>query len=1116
MSSQTVYFTNPAIISGLVNGSTSMSGSISTLQQQITTVCVTGSFTAQANFRYQYTLPFKWSGSVVTVVCTLPASPADGATVTLVDGNYFYGWGNTFYNCRVDGNGKAIVGNLQQIVGGTTSNLFKWRGQTIQLVYSASQGVWNSTAQGNAISKEADPYTGWWECMTRIWNPDTANFKPSQTAFLTIDATQYPIVVQFVEGMSKDNLMKLSDYTMTCYEATGPSVSNPYSRYLARILGSYVLGGPESSFANNNVETLCFVGASYNYIGITYGNNASRQARGAPLTTYRRIDNLANSSVNEPNPFQPIDLQGGEFFGQSLLDPVWMIKKYFEQMEYNMCIGNSNLQTYAIDYYSRQQALEDLLSPQGLTFEVPIEMVRRSHYCAGNNNWPNYWATIPTGSTLLTDICCSYTHYATPGSNVTISGFTGDWTDLNGEYINGVSWVDWNSSKHNDRRIDFVYTGPATKSSKIITGSATGTAVMWLNKFVLIKDTVNHTGCYETGPYKGFNNVSLGSPKVTVTHKVYKNMPPNEWIAAYKALALYCYGTQSIHDSHIVYFSASNRLGQIISTWSGLNSGFSAPGFTNPTNGKASPMFRNVKSEMNSYLTDFGITYPAAYLQQQQALVNDPYEVAQFITNKQYAQQQELSNNRGTAWFNYCETGTLKGLYCAFDGSAPVTPIQQYFSTTINKQNKSNPAIIGGTTIVGELFALPQPYATGSQYYPLYSHTTGPNSSIWIAGNTTTAFSSAVANPDVVVGKIRSELVGGKTAMYLSINQFANSNIAQQMGSNYKDFAPSGFTGPAELTSLELWGTRGAQYQLWSVISKYMNSFTGSTGAAGPDIVIVDIRSCIGGQVRFDAFMSMFGADRFGITVDNTNYFDDGYSSAVINPQTSTGSSPYWTSQVTNGRRFSTPNDAIYNEWKLTQEKIRPQSIMEANFGSNAVIKNCNVVVLVDGATQSGGELAYAYFYGDDGSKNLGNGVKVNIIGERFDGIVSYFSSSNRFTFPVNSRRTTRTSFPQFYLDRGNIMTFSVPTGALAGKAISENITSWNNNSIPTGPNRLVGTAVETALPSDMSCLLYNYGFLEAPANFFITQSRSAPSTSDASTWRDAWLEQAIRQGQYM
>ena len=1100
MSSQTVYFTNPAIISGLVNGSTSMSGSISTLQQQITTVCVTGSFTAQANFRYQYTLPFKWSGSVVTVTCTLPASPADGATVTLVDGNYFYGWGNTFYQCRVNGNGKEINGAIAAL---STSNgeLFNWRGQTIQLVFSQALNSWMSTSQGNAISKAEDPYTGWWELMTKVYMPTLAT--RTKSAYIYIDATQYPIVQTYFEGTNKATLMKTVMGSFTLYEAQGPTGSNPYSRFLSGIANSVVNPtGPLTTFSNSATWNLYFPGASYDYIALS--NRSQYDIQSVSPTTqfiYRRINNPTNTSVNQPSPFQTIDNQGGEFIEQSLYDPAYLFKKLMNEAEISQATMNSNMTNYGLDYYQRKQALDDVLSTQGITFEVPISMVRRSHVFTGANI--GTLTSYTGGSTQLTDICCAFTQYCTPGSTVTLSGFTGDWSDLNGTYVNGVSALNWQSNKENAKRIDYLYTGPADKTTRIITGSATGTSVVWVNRFLLIKDTANHTGCYETGPYAGFNNVPLGNPKVTVTHKVYPGMPPNEWFAAYMALVKYMYTTFT-HATPNLYFNTPQ--GRLITNWSQLSGVANTDYGTiriRPKGGEFSPSTPILKALYQTGINNSGFRTQLYSLLNLGQGLNDPYQSTYFI-NKNISFGNGFTDLPGINFFNYCETGTLKNLYTAFDGSAPTGPFQTYYASTIGTKNLSNTSITGGSTIVGQMFPYRSPYTTGA-YSTMYTNPTAPTGTIWrLAGTNTNNF---------VVGKIRSELCGGKTVMYIYASDFS-SWYAEDMGSRLSVFAPSNFTGPAVISQYPNWKAFGAQYQIFSAVSKYINSFTGSTGGMGPDTVIFDIRNNGGGNDR-QAVLSMFGGERFYV-VDDTLYHDDGYSQKGLKQAISTGSNAYWSAQ-TGGKTFSSPDDFQFKQYKAFWEKLYPDQIMAASFGNDAVIRNCNLIILTNETSASLGEKWPTLFFGDNGDRNIGNGVKVNIIGERTPGNYGFISNTQGITPPTNSKRFNNSSFCSYCYDFAIFDRFTVPTGPLTGYATAEEIPTWNYNNASTGPNALVGQAVNTALPNDFTIPLYDLGLEQnLPPNYYIPQSRANPIFSDATTWRDAWLEQAIRQGQYM
>lgn len=1112
-------------VASLNSSVTSMSGSVSVLTTRSTVLTSTGSFTALANCTYQYLLPIRWSGSL-TVSCTLPASPADGDFVELVDSSdILQGWGNTSYSCRVLAQGTSIIkGDCAYYYPNAFGDLFNYRGMTVRFVYNASLNAWLGSAKGNSISKPDEPYSGWWERITRAAVQGGTNGS-TKSNYVKIDATRYPILFEEYEGNSKETLMKqVSTPALTFFEATGASSSNPYGKVLARISTSYPFyytsTGPTLTFTSSTPYFIYFVGASYDYIGINAATPITSKSYGKntyAVSVFRRINISQNKSRDEPIDFNAIDNVGGEFLNDSLYDPVFMFKKLMKQGENMQCAMNSNFNSYSVnDYYIRKQYINDILSAQGVTFSVPIELVRKSHVFTGANLYPSTNPAYTGGSTMLTDICCAFSQYCAPGSNVTLSGFSGSWAGMNGYYPNGVSAFSWQTNKENAGRMDFLYGNALTYTSlraeRVFTGSATGTALSWVNRFMLLKDTSDPSYLAETtGAYKGYAaKPTIGdTPTASVVHRVYSGMPLNEWIAVCQATIKYLFN-HGVHMAWNAYFNTVQ--GQIPSDWTQLSSSNTFSQRIRPKGGEFSGQTPLLRSFYSAYYND---GRQVTSLNRLNSAINDPYQATDFINNYVLGPgAQTLTDNTVIPLLNYCETGTVKNLYFAYAGGAPTTPVQRFYATS---RNLDNPSITGGTTIVGGLFPWRLANTTGA-YPTIYTNPAAPTGTIWnLAGSSTN---------DFIIGKVRSELVGGKTVMYIRMSSYGTWVTAA--GAQYSDFTPSNYTGPSDLSSNPWFGSYGANEQVFSVIGKYMNSFSGATGAPGPDGIILDQRANGGGGTARELVMC-FGADRY-VPIRDTNLIDDGYTPAFLGQKFATGANAYWTPKDgASGRTYWTPDDTDFKFYQYYQ-KVRP-SQMELNFGpntpyivdgisrtgANSVVKNCNIVVLGDEAAGSAAENFPLLFFGDNGDKNLGNGVRANIIGERTNGSFGFQPGATEITRPKNSLRFNLSTFPSYAFDSSSTFFSANPSGPTRGKGDGYEDPTFNTNNAPTGPNPLVGTSGQVGLPNDFSLPVYDLGLLAPPSGtYYISQSRPLPSTSDPRSWRDIWFEQSLKQAQYM
>ncbi len=156
---------------------------------------------------------------------------------------------------------------------------------------------------------------------------------------------------------------------------------------------------------------------------------------------------------------------------------------------------------------------------EGLTLTYDIDHVVKS-----TNNQTDYGYGIcdPNG---LTRIHLKQMHYITPGSTITISGFTGNWSVLNGTFTNHIphsfalDMVDQNDNDHMDQ----------TSMKDYALG------------FCLKFDSSNLDSII-FGPKHGWG-IYTGNPKVTVTHQINHEMSYANFIGALLAYHQQVYGT---------------------------------------------------------------------------------------------------------------------------------------------------------------------------------------------------------------------------------------------------------------------------------------------------------------------------------------------------------------------------------------------------------------------------------------------------------------------------------------------------------------------------------------------------------------------------------------------
>ncbi len=193
---------------------------------------------------------------------------------------------------------------------------------------------------------------------------------------------------------------------------------------------------------------------------------------------------------------------------------------------------------------------------------------------------------------------------------------------------------------------------------------------------------------------------------------------------------------------------------------------------------------------------------------------------------------------------------------------------------------------------------------------------------------------------------------------------------------------------------------------------------------------------------------------------------------------------------------------------------MRP-SLVETNF-PGSVYKNGKVILLNNSSSTSHAEVFPTWMMGDNGDHNIGNGVTVHFVGAKTYGNVGNQNDQSLPAPTVSRRFPARADGGNVFLQSndgnlgGVVRQFAVPSGPLAGKHILQE-GSWNAMDVPGVAIACTGAAGGNALREDSLIFEYNLGTTAAPGGWFMPEKAGSPSISDPKSWRDSWLEDAIR-----
>jgi hypothetical protein len=756
---------------------------------------------------------------------------------------------------------------------------------------------------------------------------------------------------------------------------------------------------------------------------------------------------------------------------KNIEDPVYLFNLLFDIMETstNPHLNHNIPFKYAITNQTDRKKFLEQITSDGVSFTSPIIAVHTtvtlpSDHISGKKN------------TGLTTFICAKDHYCLPGSNVEISGIEG----LNGTYSNGVSlWSNTNEKPDSNNRIDVSYSDNNPK------GSGLGI----LHSFNLIHDSSNMPSIKD-GIYKGYLQNISSNATVTVTHKINSNTPYNEWIAAVLCTIDYLYGT-SFNTGINVYWDTV--YGRVISDWNQLVI-YASTKLTFLTKGQENidPSTLLVSNYRTYYMSKGFSTLLSI---KNTGWINDPYFATSIFDSyftsyiNTYYDQKNIPDVFGPSpstniipALNYLKPSTIKNIYWGLDGTGEKTLEQDEISRSLNMYNVSQKSIVGGTHIVSKLFDWINPY----QYKKVQQSLSTPDPQTWCLLGSTNTFDGRDRKNSYLnyyCGLINPEITSGKSIGYIYFNDFKMINNIALKGIEY--LCPpipeslSHFIENNSSSGFNKWFK--ISYTIMSILAPMMKYLVTDLNC---DSIIYDVRGFNKG-IFTECLSAFFGDDR---------YNNEGYQI-----------------EIDNGFSFPLKDDTEgLNDYSKMIWASMANSFKGASFRGSPDSKK-KVVLLSNYLAKTN---LHLHFVGNNGDFNIGSNTYSSIIGSKNIGLIGVSQKQvfNRSTTSSNIKENI-----EFQVETGlksySISLHSVPNGPLF-KQPSYAEGFWNTVShSSTTPNDLKALSGGPSLRNDFSILYYSLGLISHPNDYFIKHNNYiSPSPKNPLSWKDAWLEQAIRE----
>ena len=1037
--------------------------------------------TALSNHTYVYDTPFeiksRWNNDYpeddTSGTITFPSSPADGDFITLVDSANVFGaevdtWSYSTVVIIIEFNGKVCKGDCSD------GSLLPARKGQVTFKFSSALNHWTGFLLKEDDITSDDPWTGYWTPITYCGqsfdelndysgyiNPDLNN------SYIYLDATKNPVQQYFYNGTPDkpyNNQYSINKSRIPLISVTGTNVLN--STQTLKALVRFC----EPTFGINQADQWDL--SSYGRFVLDPDDPTTMyyfSYRADICYVYgfgQTFGNAIYKKCSQPIPYvKPKDKSDQQMY--SFSDPVVLFDWYCDMMTKNSNPNNNSCQNKSFygDSYKIKSFIETV-KKDGFEVTTPIKsmIVSMTGYTRFNTR----------------ENC----HYCPPGSNIKISGFSGAYSVLNGYHENGVAI---NRNRFSN------YMNSGTMDYNLTDGIATGSVIDHLNQFTMISDCSNGSVFpRSTGPNALYGQAIFeGNPEVTVLHKVHSDMPYNEWIAACIAVKEKIHGPQT-HS--FIWYSYNMTTNKIVSDWT--------------TDVNLLNISTNVITTRNTEIPSFN------YVMNLGGNL-DPYQAQPNLSNLIFNDSNlnynklldmDYDHNNPLIIHNYLASGSVRNLWYAMDKpfTGPYADTwQQSDSAVIGSKNLTDPSVIGGSQWVCEM--KPYPYSTGSALpdlntWNLNAYADSNNGYLGSTGvSNTGAQLEGVYNGinELYCGLIRQELVeslgyGSKQVAYLRIPHMLWFN---DLPNKYNYFGLNEFNTPVT----EAYQHTGALGQLYfcSVVSTYINSL-------GADVLILDDRAGYGGADP-SMFFQFFGGDRLGVT-DETPINDTGYGSL---------SEVHNLPDIVNSNQlFADFSDGLRPS---EMERLFPGSVFK---GTSTGPKK--IVILHDVNGPSAKDAWIHGWLGNNYDGDIGGHVTCSFIGDSDGRLLG--GIGNTSSLPVDYNSKVNIGLAENTTVNGEVSTSfrkHLATGPVSGDVYYHNIypETYIRGMSTGATGTLRSVSGNKCFPNSLETTIYpDWGYI--PANTgagerWIPQSRPLPDKDNLYSYRDAWLENAIREALY-
>lgn len=659
----------------------------------------------------------------------------------------------------------------------------------------------------------------------------------------------------------------------------------------------------------------------------------------------------------------------------------------------------------------------------------------------------------------LTDVyyVLNSTSFITPGSTVTVAGLGAGWAGANGAYTNGVSTAAWGGvanprGTHLDYDDGAPFMGYLGHFYLNLDSSA-------LPAYAVADNTSNPPHYDAAGVARSVPHWGGGVATVSATHRVTDDMEYPLFFAACHAMIVDVFKVMCHWSNDYFLLNPADKF--LPPTWDQLKSALAAG--TALTNTFQFIRINNIIPSRGYGGQSLGFwaydppnnTNPAF----PSWTFNDPYG---WLPTVGSAQDYEFPRNYLTG---------VRNLYYTLDG--PVTEPIHFFAGLFGYPNLAG-NLDGGSYFVGLTAPLDFDDVAGSN----------PDPSIWTLMADFIIPADAAAKQHYF-GFVNSTYSGGKKLAYIRWGTTVFQDPAAFM--SFAQFEPPGTVSARQ-------GTESGM-PVFAEMMKYL--MTSHPLGAGLDGVIIDNRGNIGGaSTPILQLASMFGAKR---------KFSDGQS-AIWRDNCNRDIVTFQSLGITSANNLLQIGDAIA-EYIYVDETV-------ARYGANSVFTGGKVIMINDNQAISGGDVTPQHFYGENLDRDLGAGTTFQMIGD-LDGRIhgSHFGDTSAWPLQKYSERLKD--------DNGEPIS---PLAYLIGDQISYSVSangqpfSLQNNVSEANPPfdaSATGLAGGNPMTNEFEELIYlDTGLMGVPYPDPALPGWPGPDPplpGDHTTWRDRWLEQAIK-----